>query len=66
MLTAVWQERRENGKRLTGCFCLRGNPALVRVELPDGRYENLLEPGTFLRVESGLLSLDGNPAVLQS
>ena len=66
MLTAVWQERRENGKRLTGCFCLRGNPALVPVELPDGRYENLLEPGKTLRVESGLLSLDGNPAVLQS
>ena len=66
VLTAVWQERRENGKRLTGCFCLRGNPALVPVELSDGRYENLLKPGTFLRVESGLLSLDGNPAVLQS
>ena len=34
-------------------------------ELPDGRYENLLEPETFLRVESGLLSLNGHPAVLR-
>ena len=35
------------------------------VELPDGRYENLLEPGKNLRVESGLLALDGTPAVLE-
>ena len=62
-LLAVWKE---GERRLTGAFCLRGNPALVPVELSDGRYENLLKPGTFLRVESGLLSLDGNPAVLQS
>ena len=62
-LLAVWKE---GERRLTGAFCLRGAPSLVRVELPDGRYENLLKPGTFLRVESGLLSLDGNPAVLQS
>ena len=40
-------------------------PSLVSVELPDGRYENLLEPGKTLRVESGLLALDGNPAVLE-
>lgn len=62
-LLAVWKE---GERRLTGAFCLRGAPSLVRVELPDGRYENLLEPGQFLRVESGLLSLGGNPAVLQS
>ena len=61
-LLAVWKE---GERRLTGAFCLRGAPSLVQVELPDGRYENLLEPETFLRVESGLLSLNGHPAVLR-
>lgn len=62
VLLAVWKEE---GRRLTGAFCLRGAPSLVPVELPDGRYENLLEPGKNLRVESGLLALDGTPAVLE-
>lgn len=54
----------KDGKRLIGLFSTNGQPALVRLDAPDGAYRNEIDGG-MVRVESGLVSCGGEPAVFE-
>ena len=55
-------EYRLGSRRRVGVFCLKGTPGPVPVDLPDGRYRNLLDDRP-IEAEAGLLATDGEPAV---
>lgn len=57
--------RGSEGTTFTGVFSLKAKPAAVKVELPDGSYENLLG-GAAIRVENGLLECTGAPVILRA
>jgi len=52
-------------RRLLGLFSVRGNKGVVPVDVPDGRYENLVD-GSQVEVLHGLLSCRGLPIVLEA
>ena len=54
----------KGGKRLVGVFSLRGEQGLLGVELPDGRYENLLN-GETVELRAGRLSCSGEPMIFE-
>lgn len=54
----------KNGKRLVGVFSLRGEHGLLGVDLPDGRYENLLN-GETVELRAGRLGCDGEPIIFE-
>ena len=54
-----------NGRSLIGFFSTKGESAPVRAPLPDGRYINQIDH-TALSIEGGLLSLKGEPVVIES
>lgn len=56
---------RKGGRKLTGVFSVKGEAAPVRVDAPDGWYEDLLNGGR-LEVRGGLFSCSGLPAVFES
>ena len=56
--------RGSEGRRFTGVFSLKANCGDVRVDLPDGDYENLID-GTTAAVRGGMLSCSGRPVILQ-
>ena len=51
-------------RRLIGLFSTRGTPGLVRVDIPDGAYEDLLSHET-VSAESGLISHNGAPLIFE-
>ena len=56
-------QRGSEGKRFVGVFSLKAKSAPVRVDVPDGSYENLID-GSTVTVQSGTLSCAGKPIVL--
>ena len=52
-------------RRLMGVFSTRGASAPVRAPFPDGRYCDLVN-GQPVRVEGGLLSVKGEPIIIDS
>lgn len=61
----LYAAHRADGKQLTGIFSVKGRPALVKVDVPDGRYENLVGRG-MVEVCRGLVSCQGNPIIFES
>ena len=59
--TAV-MTRLSRGIRKIGIFSLKSKPAEVSVNVPDGRYKNLLD-GSEINVLNGILSVDGKPVI---
>ena len=58
---AVMERVGEEGRSF-GIFSLRGKSAAVRVETPDGEYENLID-GSTLIVENGQVFCGGSPII---
>ncbi len=56
---------RKGSHRLTGVFSVRGAKALVRVDMPDGWYENLFDGGR-VEVKDGRLSCRGTPIIIET
>lgn len=56
-------QRGSEGRRFVGVFSLKAASAPVAVELPDGRYEDLIRGGT-VTVQSGSLFCTGAPVIL--
>ena len=54
-----------DGRRFIGVFSLKAKAADVRVDMPDGTYENLAD-GTKISVRDGLLHCAGAPVILQA
>lgn len=62
--TAIVERRGKEG-RIVGVCSLRGMAAEVEVDLPDGRYRNLLDGGE-VRVTEGTIACTGEPLVLRA
>ena len=56
-------QRGSEGRRFVGVFSLKAASAPVAVELPDGRYEDLIRGGT-VTVQNGTLFCTGAPIIL--
>ncbi len=50
------------GRRLIGLFSTRGKPGVVRLNIPDGIYRDLVN-GSEVHAESGLVCVEGRPLV---
>ena len=50
-------------KRLIGLFSTHGTAGIVRLDVPDGTYRNLLDGE--IRAEQGLVSTDGRPVIFE-
>ena len=61
----LFARHRRGDRQLAGVFSVRGLPVLTQVDVPDGRYENLLD-GSALDVRDGLLSSRGSPIVFEA
>ena len=57
-------EYTDGNQRLLGLFSTKGRSGIVRTNLPDGIYRNLLN-GSDVYVESGLICMDGQPQVIE-
>lgn len=53
-----------NGKMLVGIFSLRGEHALLQVNLPDGQYHDLLS-GEPVEIRAGKLGCGGEPLIFE-
>ena len=53
----------KNGEKMVGVFSVRGESALVDVDMPDGTYENLL--GGTAEVHDGRLASAGQPIIIR-
>ena len=53
------------GKQLAGVFSLRGESAVVRAQVPDGRYVNLIDQSP-VEVHEGKLPCKGKPIIFES
>ena len=56
-------ERDDGKSRKLGVFSLKGKPAEVNVDLPDGAYRNLLDDSV-VKVSGGVLVCTGDPVIL--
>ena len=56
-------EHKKGADRMIGIFSVRGESSLVRVDLPDGTYENLL--GGSVDVFEGCLGMRGEPILIR-
>lgn len=61
---AIVDHRSEDG-RLVGICSLKGEAAKVEVDMPDGRYRNLIDGG-IVTVADGSLACTGDPLVLHA
>ena len=52
-------------RQLCGIFCPEGRPALVRLDLPNGTYVNLID-GTEVEVHAGMLGVTGEPVIIRA
>lgn len=59
---------RKGERQLVGIFTMRtvGNCALVRVDVPDGCYPNLVFPDTAVEVHEGLASVKCGPVIFEA
>lgn len=56
----------KHGKeQLIGVFSFRGEPSLVRVDAPDGVYDDLAGGGK-VEVKMGMVSISGDPVIFQT
>ena len=62
VLHAVHQSQE---RQLIGIFSVKGAPALVEVQAPDGIYPNLAEEGS-VEVKFGRVSCQGNPIIFET
>lgn len=53
----------KDGRRMIGIFSARGETSVVRLDLPDGIYENLL--GGTVDVYEGTIGITGEPVILK-
>ena len=58
-------EYADGDRRLVGLFSTKGKSGIVRTDLRDGIYRNLLD-GSSVYVESGLISTDGQPLIFET
>ena len=59
--TAVMTRLNGESKKI-GVFSLRSQKAEVKIDIPDGTYQNLID-GSEIRVTDGTISTDGNPII---
>lgn len=57
-------EHSRGGRRMLGIFSLRGESALVSVNVPDGIYRNLID-GANVEIYEGMLRTDGEPIIAE-
>ena len=55
-------QRGGDGRRFVGVFSLKAKSASVKVDAPDGSYENLID-GSTVAVQGGTLSCEGKPVI---
>ena len=55
-------QRGSEGRRFVGVFSLKAKSAPVKVDAPDGSYENLIDGSTVV-VQDGTLSCEGKPVI---
>ena len=53
-------ERDDGSARKLGLFSLKGKPARVKVDFPDGTYTNRLD-GAIVTIQDGMVDLEGDP-----
>lgn len=61
----LYAVHRKGGRRLAGVFSVRGAKALVRVDVPDGWYENLFDGGR-VEVKDARVSCRGVPVIIET
>lgn len=61
----LYAVHRKGGRRLAGVFSVRGGKALVRVDVPDGWYENLFDGGR-VEVKDARVSCRGVPVIIET
>lgn len=61
----LYAVHRKGGRRLAGVFSVRGAKALVRVDVPDGWYENLFDGGR-VEVKDARVSCRGVPIIIET
>ncbi len=61
----LYAVHRKGNRRLAGVFSVRGAKALVRVDVPDGWYENLFDGGR-VEVKDGRVSCRGVPVIIET
>ena len=61
----LYAVHRKGNRRLAGVFSVRGAKALVRVDVPDGWYENLFDGGR-VEVKDGRVSCRGVPIIIET
>ena len=61
----LYADHRKGNRRLAGVFSVRGAKALVRVDVPDGWYENLFDGGR-VEVKDGRVSCRGVPIIIET
>ena len=59
--TAVMTRRNKDEKKI-GVFSLRSQPVAVKLDVPDGIYQNLIT-GTDVHVSEGTFMTDGKPVI---
>ena len=59
--TAVMIRFNKESKKI-GIFSLKSQPAEVKLEVPDGTYQNLVT-GTDIHISDGSLTTDGKPII---
>ena len=58
-------ERGGDGKRFFGVFSLRSECAEVKIEAPDGEYENLIDSSR-VTVKDSRIRSDGRPIIFEA
>ena len=61
----LYAVHRTGTRRLAGVFSVRGGKALVRVDIPDGWYENLFDGGR-VEVKDAHVSCRGIPVIIET
>lgn len=60
----IFAEYRKDDARLVGIFAAKGQPCVIRADVPDGRYTDLIS-GKIVVAEQGLVTMAGEPVILR-
>ena len=60
----ILAQHKKGKERMVGLFATKGQPCVVRADIPDGRYVNLID-GRVVVAEQGLVTVSGEPAILR-
>lgn len=60
----IFAERKTDDARMVGYFSTQGRSTIVRCDLPEGDYTNLID-GRLLRISNGVIALYGEPVILK-